>query len=249
MPRFYVNLILEEKQELTLPLAVVRHIKVLRLYVNSEIALFNGDGNEYLATLMVLDKRLVKVWVHTKIIQTKLSKLEIKLAICLIANDKMDLVIQKAVELGVNEIIPIISERSKQIAADKVSNRLLHWHNIIISSTEQCGRNILAKISEPLAFNQLLDMYSNIELKLICSPQNTKSKLAKIMPKSLLLLVGPEGGFTSSEVELAIMHSYQMMQLGQNILRAETAAIVGLSVVQTIYANFLVNVDDHYEKS
>ncbi|MFN7093957.1 MAG: 16S rRNA (uracil(1498)-N(3))-methyltransferase [Burkholderiales bacterium] len=239
MPRFYVNLELAIAQEVTLPLAVVRHINVLRLRVGEEIILFNGDGYSYTAHLITATKRASAAYVHTKLAVADSATVEIKLAICLIANDKIDLALQKAVELGVAEIIPVISERTQRLSPDKVLKRSEHWQNIIISSCEQCGRNVLPKLKQPLSLKQLLHDYQNDELKVILTPHDNSQALPSTTPTSLLVLVGPEGGFTPTEVKLALATGYQPLQLGNRIMRAETAVIAGITVMQTLYGNFI----------
>ncbi len=147
MPRFYVNFPLEESIKIELPLNIVRHLQVLRLKLNEEITLFNGGEYEYSAIILSLERKKVTVQILKSYKVHNNSQLKLTLAMAIIANDKMDLIIQKATELGVNEIIPIISERSQKIN----SKRLEHWQKIIISSCEQCGRNSLTTIQQPIA--------------------------------------------------------------------------------------------------
>ncbi|HLX55240.1 MAG TPA: RsmE family RNA methyltransferase, partial [Aquella sp.] len=185
------------------------------------------------------------------------------LAIALIANDKMDLIIQKAVELGVNRIIPVYTERSARLVEERSSNRLNHWQNIIISSCSQCGQNLLPTIALPISINSLFEN-PEYDVKIImnvpekdcharqsltrnddaqhsraCNDDlrgndifmSSSGKSSGSVIKQAILLVGPEGGFTDEEIKRAILHNYESLQLGNLIMRAETAAIAGLSVL------------------
>lgn len=241
MNRFYVNIPLEESSKLELPIDVIKHLFALRIKNQEKIVLFNGDEYEYLANITSLNKKSTIVEILKKQKGINNSSLKIQLGISVIANDKMDLIIQKSTELGVSEIIPIISERSQRIYLNNQPKRLQHWQKIIISSCEQCGRNSLNKVQQPINLSQLLIDYKNSDLKLILSPHNTTGIHSKqTNPKTILLLVGPEGGFTNSEIELFKQHDYKTIKLGENILRAETAAIAGISLIQTIFGDFKI---------
>ncbi len=238
MARFYVNTPLGVGQQLRLAQDLVRHVHVLRLRENEEIILFNGDGVAYAATLLSITKRDAEVMVTKEQYKYQVRPVKIILAMASINNDKMDLVVQKATELGVNEIVPVISERAKRIDADKLNKRLEHWQSIVINSCEQCGSYLLPKVSTPVLFQELFIKY-NATLKLILSPKaKVQPSLTTLMPQDVILLVGPEGGFSDAEVNQAILSGYTSFSLGENILRAETAAIAGVSVVNTLYNNW-----------
>jgi 16S rRNA (uracil1498-N3)-methyltransferase len=237
MPRLYVDLELTTQSLLNLPHEVVRHIQVLRLRENQEITLFNGDGYNYQAKLLTLAKREAQVAITTKIPNCVESTYEVSLYMALIANDKFDLVVQKAVELGVTQIVPINCQHTQRFKAEKISAKLEHWQKIVIAASEQCGRSRLAQIAPPSEFSQALTQ-ANAELKFILSPYH-HSKLTPVQVASMALMIGPEGGFTAEEITLAVQAGFQPLKLGPRILRAETAAIAGLSLIQATYGDLI----------
>ncbi|MDQ5921240.1 MAG: rRNA (uracil1498-N3)-methyltransferase [Pseudomonadota bacterium] len=158
-PRFYVGLdgvLLEPENIVELSNEVHRHILVLRKKIGDGIILFNGDGNQHIAIILELHKKFTLVKIHQQLKTSCESSLDLELLLCVIANDKMDLAIQKAVELGVKSITPVLCQRSQRIYVDKISKRVEHWQKIIISSCEQCGRNIIPKINLPAKFADMV---------------------------------------------------------------------------------------------
>ncbi|MCE2705758.1 MAG: 16S rRNA (uracil(1498)-N(3))-methyltransferase [Proteobacteria bacterium] len=246
MPRFFFNGVLSDLHSaVTLPINTIRHLHALRMRNGDTLELFNGNGYAYLAKLINLDKKSAIAEVFSRKDSKISNKIQIKLAMCMIANDKMDLVIQKAIELGVQEIIPVISERTQRVSNDKIDKKILHWQNIVISSCEQCGNNILPDIAPVHKFDDLVTKYSATSSikKIIMSPQlyDLGNNISDADLNEVLLVVGPEGGFTDDEVSLAIIKGFSLMNLGNLIMRAETAAIAGIVVIHTKFKNWLVN--------
>ncbi len=237
MPRFYVDYQLVNNKEYLLPETVVRHINVLRLRLTSEIVLFNGDGNNYFAQITELGKREARARVGKIEPANNTSKVSITLAMSIIANDKFDMVLQKAVELGINKIIPVFSHNTQRIKLERLANRMEHWHKIIISASEQCGRADLAKLVEPIDLCHLLPVLTE-EGKFILSPHHQGSSISNKSIQSAVIMVGPEGGFTNSEVEEACKFGFTPLLLGNRILRAETAALAGICHLHSIYGEF-----------
>jgi len=233
--RFYLDTISSSDQIIDLPLNIVKHMQVLRLKNGDIISLFNGKGAEYSAKLLTLDRKNAKVEVLKEIALNTNPTNKLSLAISVIANDKMDLIIQKATELGVSEIIPIYSKHSQRIANDRLANRLEHWEQIIINSCCQCRQNILPCITEPIYFNNLIENKDSFNLKVILSlaPSNHDFKSSATPPINAMLVVGPEGGFTDEEYNMALKNDYKPLKLGNLILRSETAAIAGLSLLNS----------------
>ena len=232
MSRFYVNLPLTPNAVLELPLDVVRHILVLRHKINDSIVLFNGDGTSYNATIVEISRKIVVIKITEQIKNNHSEKLNIHLLLCIIANDKMDLAIQKAVELGITEITPIISERSQKLHTDKIAKRMEHWQKIIISSCEQCGNNIIPKLNHPIKLDEVCANPDGINL--IMSNTEGNPQQQSYIPKLVQLLVGPEGGFSQTEQ----VCGFVPLMLGNLIFRSETAVMSGLSYVQLKYGNW-----------
>lgn len=229
MKRFYYNPPLTVGEHLSLPMEIVRHIFALRLNTNEEIILFNGQGKYYTVRIISIDRKSVVVDILDENIILPNSK-EITLGISLIANDKMDFAIQKAVELGVNRIIPIISQYSQHLNADRVIKKLEHWQSIIISSCEQCGQNYLPIMDNLTKLTDVINS-DGYDAKLWLSIQNQQKYDMLLDTQKILLIVGPEGGFSLSEEEQFIKSDFIPMNLGSLILRAETAVCAGLSLV------------------
>lgn len=237
MPRFYVNLVLSVDSEIDLPEEVVRHISVLRLRITDQISFFNGDGYDYITEFTILERRKISIRVLAAKLVENESKLDLTLLMSIIASDKFDLVVQKAVELGVKRLIPIYAQNTQRFKADKLISRMEHWRKIILASSEQSWRASLMELLEPLEFAQAVTNNS-AKLKLILSPHHAGNLAVAVEAPSAVLLVGPEGGFTSTEVELAVQAGFVVWQLGTRILRAETAALVGVSLLQAKFGDF-----------
>ncbi|MBP9742921.1 MAG: 16S rRNA (uracil(1498)-N(3))-methyltransferase [Burkholderiales bacterium] len=252
MPRFFVNMELSVEQQFDLIDEVHRHIMVLRQKLGDNIRLFNGNGSEYCATILELQKKFTRVVITSLIETNQAPQLFLELFLSIIANDKMDLAIQKAVELGVTNIIPVISERAQKLATDKVPKRMQHWQKIIINSCEQCGRNILPIIKLPLKFSDSLSLagerndlaaLDDKPLRLIMLPHAQTDVLLpqKSSSVAVQLLVGPEGGFNSREINQARNAGFLPLNLGSTILRSETAAMAGIVFAQMHYGEWLAN--------
>lgn len=238
MSRFYVNLALVTNSEIDLPEEVVRHIVVLRLRITDSITLFNGDGYDYVAEFITLERRKIRLKIiAAKLVQNE-SKLDLTLLMSIIAGDKFDLVVQKAVELGVKRLIPVYAQNTQRFKADKLTSRMEHWRKIILASSEQSGRASLMELLEPVEFAQAIKNDSST-LKLILSPHHAGNLAISGILASASVLVGPEGGFTSPEVEFANQSGFASWQLGARILRAETAALAGVSLLQAYLGDFV----------
>ena len=206
-------------------------VNVLRIKKGADVILFNGDGHQYLATVTDLGQQQLSL--HIKTQQTPIIEAtrHCHLGQCLAKGQKMDWIIQKAVELGVHEITPIISERCEmKLTADKWPRRHEHWHNIIIHATEQSGRTRLATLHPPCSLANWLK--SNGTVTLMFTPSATQPLCqANHLPSSLSITVGPEGGFSETENQLAQDYGCQSYHLGPRILRTETCALAALTML------------------
>lgn len=240
MARFFVEMNLAVGETYDLPADVVRHINVLRLRVSDEIKLFNGDGHDYVAKFVLLEKRQIQVVILSALPVVNESPLRIHLLVALIANDKFDWVLQKAVELGVSQITPIYSQNTQRFKGERLESRLLHWQKIIIAASEQSGRATLVELQPPQELVAAMKSTISSTQKYILSPHHAGEFAAIDQSlESVALLIGPEGGFTESEVELANKAGFQSVMLGKRILRAETAALAGICVLQSRFGDFV----------
>ncbi len=225
--------------KIVLPKQTSSHlIQVLRLNINSEIVLFNGDGRNHIAKIVGNNKKATELEILSSDKNPTESPLNIHLALALTKNDKMDLAIQKAVELGVTEITPLIMKHSiVKLETQKREKRHSRWQEIIHSACEQSGRSTVPVLNSITDWTQWNDT-PNVEHKIICDPHSVKT-LSEItpIPQSILLLIGPEAGFSTEEILDCRNRQYSNIQFGKRILRAETAAIAIISAVQALWGD------------
>ena len=232
--RIFTTQHLECGKQLLLEEGARRYIvNVLRLKVGSEIILFNGEGGQYTGIISNCSKNRLEIRV-TNYSNTSLeSHLTTSVAICISRGDRMDWVIQKATELGASYITPIISERvTVNLSSDTAKKRLAHWRKVSISSCEQCGRNVLPKIDEPIKLDCWLKA-ARSNLKYVLDQSGGNIDLTQSNPSSIALLSGPEGGFSKNELKLAQSFDFIPISLGKRTMRAETAPIAALTIAQT----------------
>jgi len=231
-PRFYCSEPLHAHQSLTLPESLAHHVRVLRLAAGSQIVLFDGEGGEYSGVLDFNGKIAICRLSEHHPREAELAG-QITLLQGLPAGDKMDWVIEKAVELGVTRIIPVAAQRSVlQLSGPRLEKRLLHWNKIIESASEQCGRNRLLRIDAPLTLEKALNERTT-DNRLLCDPEGAEDFYAwlgspqanLVSNPALTLMVGPEGGWSPQELDCAQRHQVQSVRFGSRVLRTETAAL------------------------
>jgi len=211
--------------------------RVLRLAAGDAVQLFDGSGREFLGELIEVGKKGVQAELHEERAGLAESPLRIHLGQGLSRGERMDWAIQKATELGVAEITPLLSERCEvRLKDERADKRLAHWRQIAISACEQCGRSVLPTIHPPAPLGDWLAS-SAAELKLVLHPV-AEALSSHARPASLAFLIGPEGGLSEAEVAEAQRAGYQAARLGPRVLRTETAPVVALSVAQQLWGDF-----------
>ena len=239
VPRIYIDLALESGVEVTLPPDAARHLRrVLRLPAGARLRLFDGDGGEFEATLMPGGGGArARVGAQRPVVTE--SRLEVGLAQGLSRGAKMDYTIQKAVELGVRWIQPLITERSVvRPDPERAERRRRHWRGIVASACEQCGRALLPPVHDPLPLREWLDRLPPSSTRLVATPEAPRSLAALPRPGApLVVLVGPEGGFEPHEIAAARERGFEAVSLGPRTLRTETAAVVALSAAQMLWGD------------
>ena len=234
MPRFHCPLPLAIGDVLALPENVAHHIQVIRLQAGSMVTLFNGDGNEYGATLTLLEKKRVTVEVKTCTARSVELPYAITLAQALPEAAKMDWIIEKAVELGVAGIQPLSAQRCVvRLSAERAEKRQSHWQGIIVSASEQSGRNRLAQLVPVTDFSRWIAQ-QDLHKRILLSPRAEQSLAdwARHQPaQAVTLLIGPEGGFSDDEENLAIAHGAIALSMGPRVLRTETAGLAALATL------------------
>jgi 16S rRNA (uracil1498-N3)-methyltransferase len=235
--RVYVDLPLQAHSEQLLPEAPSRHLlQVLRLRAGAVLTLFNGRGGEFTATLVGAMKSAARVQVGEQRVVERESPLQLTLLQGVSRGERMDLVIQKAVELGVSRIVPVLTEFSVvKLDAAQAAKRHAHWQGIVVAACEQCGRNRLPAVAMPQPLAPALAQLAAGMRGLLLDPEATESLLdAAGGMAGLALLVGPEGGLSPAEVALATRAGFVACRLGPRVLRTETAPLAALAVLQAV---------------
>ena len=238
--RFYINAGLESGTQIILPSELHRYIhSVLRLREGDAVTLFNGNGNDFHGIISDISKKSSTILLHEKINIDNESPVHTHLFQAISKGDRMDNAIQKSVELGVSEITPMISERTVvRVDEKRLQKKILHWEKIIISACEQSGRAVIPKLHPIINF---IDALGAIESKnsYILTPE-ADQKLSSIQPgfSNCNIFIGPEGGFSEAEINIANKHFLTGIKMGKRILRTETAPIAVLSVIQMLAGDF-----------
>ena len=212
--------------------------KVMRARVGEALTVFNGGGGEYTATLVAMTKKSATLELTHFIDIERESPFKVTLIQGISRGNRMDYTIQKSVELGVNQIIPVATTRSMvKLDEQRQASRLDHWMGVIHHACEQCGRNTLPKLNEPLALKDIARL-ANIEQAFFLDTQSDLALNAATPPSgSCYIIAGPEGGFSDTEREWIRNLGVSAIKLGPRILRTETAALAALSVMQQLWGD------------
>lgn len=241
IPRYFIDQTLEINQPFSLPDELHRHaVQVLRSKLGDPLILFNGSGGEYLGEFAAVDKRQSSVVLNSFDSVDRESPLDIRLILALIKSDKFDFALQKAVEMGVSSIQPVIAARSvMNLKASRLEKKNQHWQGVINSACEQSGRTCVPELFPVVSFSDYLSQ-STGRMNLVMLPEATEY-LSELHEPTLpiSLLVGPEGGFHDEEVALIKQQQVQTVKFGPRILRAETAVIAGLALCQSQWGDLL----------
>jgi 16S rRNA (uracil1498-N3)-methyltransferase len=227
MRRFYAPTEYFNGDKITLNVDETRHLRdVLRLRIGDEVHVFDGNGNEFKCEIETIEKRESLLKIIEKVSpQSPESELDLTLAIALLKGEKFDLVVQKAVELGVKKIIPITTKHTIE-----KSVRLERLRKIALDATKQCGRARLLEIGETVSFTQLIE--SNESTFIMFSERNG-TNFSSFKPTSKITsIIGPRGGWEDSELEFGLQKGVSIITFGGRILRAETAAIALTAILQ-----------------
>ena len=240
--RIYVDQPLSCGLEVSLDSMTSKYLgSVLRLTAGDVVTLFNGEGGEFEATIQAAAKKIVTLLVGDYIEANRESPLGVHLGIGLSRGDRMDWVIQKSTEVGVTEITPLITQRSEvKLIHSRVQKKLSHWRKISVSACEQSRRTKIPRINPPLDISRWIDTIRPGKRIVLNhqSQQNISNFKNDYEVLSVSLLVGPEGGLTAEEVQLANHAKFDDMSLGPRILRTETAPVVAISLIQGLWGDF-----------
>ncbi len=239
IPRIYTDSPLGEGSHAELDENAAQHVgRVLRMQAGQELRLFNGDGQDYPATITEAGKKRVEVLVGAPEPNHTESPLQIILGQTLSKGDRMDYAVQKAVEMGVTCIVPLTTERCEiKLKGDREDKRLRHWQSVAISAAEQCGRAKEPEILPVMTVEQWLERTRNCDLRLVLHHRTAKSLESINKPSSIALMIGPEGGLTAEEIAQAENEGFLPVALGPRVLRTETAPVAAMALCQWLWGD------------
>ena len=253
LPRFYCPVDISIGRIVELPPSIAHHAaRVLRLEPGSELILFNGHGGEFRSVIAHIGRNSATAVIEKHLAIERESRLSITLAQAICASEKMDWLVQKAVELGVNRIQPLATNLSVvRLSAERGEKRVDHLRKVVISACEQCGRNRVPDVLPPVPLRDWLG--HRIGYSPNQAPREPQSSCFMLSPAakeglryysgtlgmtSITLLVGPEGGFARDEEEAALVAGFIPLRLGPRILRTESAALAAVAAMQALWGDY-----------
>jgi 16S rRNA (uracil1498-N3)-methyltransferase len=238
--RVYTEQPLAEGTEIALPEAAAYHVaRVLRLRAGAPLVVFDGSGQDFRCEILSVEGERVRVSVGERAQGLRESPLRITLVQAISRSERMDWTLQKATELGVGSIVPVMSARSVvRLDERQAERKLRHWKVIVAGACEQCGRSTLPEVRAPLELRRFLTDAPREGQRLVLSPSGPASLAGLASTASRVeLLIGPEGGLDDSELEAAARAGFSPVRLGPRVLRTETAGIVALAVLQALWGD------------
>jgi len=238
--RFYCPLPLVSGQVVDLPATAARHVQVLRMQPGHSLTLFNGEGGEFSAEVQHMGRSDVRVVVGEHRNVECEAAIQVHLAVGMPANERMDWLVEKATELGVHRITPLMTERSViRLTGERAEKKQAHWQAVAASASEQCGRNRVPLIDMPERLDAWLARQTSqadvvqgvLSLHASTQPLHALRAQAAEQTKTWVLLNGPEGGLTDAEDAAARAKGFVALTLGDRVLRAETAALGALALL------------------
>ncbi len=237
-PRLYCEDGLAPGATVDLPERAARHVAALRLRAGDALTLFSGDGYEWRGILAAVGKRGAQVALRERRAVDRESPLDITLVQGVCAADRMDLVLQKATELGVARIRPVVTTRSiVRLSQERQERRGTHWQNVVIAACEQCGRNVVPQVAPSTALRDFLAEAAAPGTRIVLSPLADATLRTLRVAGPVTILIGPEGGLTDDERELAGLAGFVGVRFGPRILRTETAPLAAIAALQALHGD------------
>ncbi len=231
-PRLFVPLPLAVDAELALPPGPARHAQVRRAQPGDALVLFNGEGGEWSAQVLKMGRNEVCVRVlHHLDVNNELT-LDVTIAVGMPANERMDWLVEKATELGVAAIQPLMCERSVlRLSGEREQRKREHWQGIAIAAAEQSGRTRVPRVEAVVGLTAWLARAPQVDHRWLLSLRGSQSMRPSSVQSSAVVLSGPEGGLTNAEEEAALAGGFKPVCLGPRVLRAETAPLAALAAL------------------
>jgi len=239
LTRVYVDCVLITGSVVELPAATASHLaKVLRARVGDQLILFSGDGREYLGAVETVRGARVTASIGSGADVNRESSLAITLVQCVPRGDRMDIIVQKATELGVTRIVPVLSQRSVvRLDGGQAESKAVHWRAVALNACEQCGRNRLPGVDAPVPLIHYLGDSTAASPRLVLEPDGGSNGAEPVIDAAVEIAIGPEGGFAAEELDAFRIAGFVRVGLGPRILRTETAAIAALTWLQTRFGD------------
>lgn len=214
--------------------AVVRHLQARRLRSGDGLVLFDGRGGEYTARLETLSKRHARVLIEDFIPREAEAPVAVTILQGISKGERMDYAVQKATELGVARVVPVVTERCVvRLDAERWARKQRHWQAVAVAACEQCGRNRIPPVDPPCSLDQALQKVAG-QHGVIFDTEGDRSARDLVPGAELATLIGPEGGLAPGEIETVSAMGWQRLRLGPRILRSDTAPVAALAVIQTV---------------
>lgn len=239
--RLHQHPLLAEGVEMRLGDVAAHHVQaVLRLKPGATLVLFDGQGNARHAQLVRVSRHEVSVLLGAAVAGDVEAPLRVSVALGVSRGERMDLAVQKSVELGASRIVPLLTEHTMvKLSGDRSQRRLEHWRGIIVGACGQCGRNVLPEIAPVQRLGDWLSTLSDDDQRLMPDPRASLGlrHIDRSQVRPITLFIGPEGGISETERALAQRHGFIGVRLGPRVLRTETAVIAAMSAVMTLWGD------------
>lgn len=234
IPRIYQPAPLATNQVVELDAQATTHLtRVLRLKTGDDLVVFNGEGGEYQATVFTVERRSARIRIGEYVDRSVESPLELVLVQGVSRGERMDYTVQKAVELGVTRIIPVMTERTVvNLKGERQQRRREHWQAVVNSACEQCGRTFVPEVESIISYQNWLGTPNEGSKFVLHHRAEQGLGESADLQNPVSLLVGPEGGLTTTEISAAQSAGYLPWRLGPRVLRTETAAVTALTILQ-----------------
>jgi len=240
VPRFFVPALLAPGSRIDLPEAAAGHVaRVLRMQAGEHVTLFDGSGGEYPGTILRVAKNGVTVQVAEQLAVDRESPLDVTLIQALATGDKMDWIVQKAVELGATRIRPVVMRRSVlRMEGERAQKRVAHWQAIAAGACEQSGRNRVPVVESVVSMAQCFDPPPEVFGIALVPGEGGPLADLPAPGRAVALVVGPEGGFADDEIAILRRAQFRFATLGPRILRTETAGMAALAALQALWGDW-----------
>lgn len=239
IPRIYIDETLQAGTLLVLQGPSAHYIgSVLRKSAGDALRVFNGRGGEFNASIQSVQRHCVELQIREHLPIEHESPLRCQLGLAMSRGERMDWALQKTTELGVTHITPLATSRCElKLTGERITRKTAHWQQIAVSACEQCGRNRVPGIAPPAGLEAWIATVDT-ELALVCTADGAGiDTYAQRAPRSLSLLIGPEGGLTAEEVALATRSGFNTLKLGPRVLRTETAPVTAIALAQLLWGD------------